>query len=157
MRYFILIFIVLGKINLMNEEEVLSHDLRRSIYYFILENPGVHLREIKRIFNVSLSTVLWHLRILEKSDLIISKKVENRLLFFPRDFDIENYLTLISIKNKPVESILSYLEKNASHIRGIARELNLHPEVVRYNLRKLERAGVVKSKEEGNRVVYSIV
>ena len=116
------------------------------------------MREIRRIFNVSLSTVLWHLRILEKSELIISKKVGNRLMFFPDDFDAENS-ELICIKK--VKEVLACLEEEgASHIRGIARKLDMHPEVVRYNLRKLERAGVVesrKSRKEKNRVVYSLV
>ncbi|RLF88438.1 hypothetical protein DRN43_05850 [Thermococci archaeon] len=115
------------------------------------------MREIRRIFNVSLSTVLWHLRILEKSELIISKKVGNRLMFFPDDFDAENS-ELTCMKSKPVKEVLACLEEEgASHIRGIARKLDMHPEVVRYNLRKLERAGVVESRKEKNRVVYSLV
>ena len=116
------------------------------------------MREIRRTFNVSLSTVIWHLRILEKSELIISKKVGNRLMFFPDDFDAENSEPICIKKPVKVKEVLAYLEEEgASHIRGIARKLDMHPEVVRYNLRKLERAGVVESRKEKNRVVYSSV
>lgn len=33
----------------------------------------------------------------------------------------------------------------------------MHPEVMRYNLKKLERAGALESRKEKNRAVYSLV
>lgn len=98
-----------------------SHGLRRSIYHFILENPAAHLREIRRIFNVSLSAVVWHLRILEKSELIISKKIGNRLTFFPDDFDAENSEPA-GMKSKPVKEVLACLEEEGVAHKGNSEE-----------------------------------
>lgn len=61
---------ILSRINLLDEEKVLLNDTRREIYNYILDNPGCHLRELSKNLNKPVSTLTWHLRILEKANLI---------------------------------------------------------------------------------------
>ncbi len=145
------------RIKYADEEEVLSHDLRREIMNHILDNPDVHLREIKRTFKISMSTALWHLRVLERAGLIKSKKVGNRLMYFPAYYHPEEALVMLTLKNEKAKMIVDMLaDVGYAHLRRIARELGINPETVRYNLRKLERAGVVVSRVRGNRIEYSL-
>ncbi|MEO2116849.1 MAG: winged helix-turn-helix transcriptional regulator [Methanocaldococcus sp.] len=146
---------ILGRINLLDEEKVLLNDTRREIYNYILDNPGCHLREISKNLDIPVSTLTWHLRILEKANLIKSKKFGNRLIYYPADMDMRD-LPLLYLKNETQKSIFNYLLKSPAHLRKIAKDLNLNVETVRYNLKKLENLGIIKAKEEGNKIVYYI-
>jgi len=146
---------ILSRINVFNEEKVLLNDKRREIYNYILDNPGCYLRELSKNLNIPVSTLTWHLRILEKANLIKSKKFGNRLIYYPADMDMEDLL-LLYLKNETQKSIFEYLLKSPAHLRKIAKDLNLNVETVRYNLKKMESLGIVKAKEEGNKIVYYI-
>ncbi|ADC68947.1 transcriptional regulator, ArsR family [Methanocaldococcus sp. FS406-22] len=146
---------ILSRVNILDEEKVLLNDTRREIYNYILDNPGCHLRELSKNLNKSVSTLTWHLRILEKANLVKSKKLGNKLIYYPANMDVRD-LPLLYLKNETQKSIFEYLSKNSAHLRKIAKDLNLNVETVRYNLKKLENLGIVKAREEGNRVVYYI-
>jgi len=146
-----------GFINLHDKDGVLLNDLRRKIYEYILENPGVHLREIQRRFNVSLSSVTWHLKMLEKAGLIKSAKFRNKLVYYPTGMNKEDLLLMLTLNNKIARSIVEYIAKvGETHLRKIAKDLDLNVETVRYHLKRLERGGVLISKEIDNKIVYTL-
>jgi predicted transcriptional regulator len=146
-----------GFINLHDKDAVLLNDLRRRIYEYILENPGVHLREIQRRFDVSLSSVTWHLKMLEKAGLIKSTKFRNKLVYFPTGMNKEDLLLMLTLDNDVAKSIVGYIAKvGEAHLRKIAKDLNLNVETVRYHLKRLERAGVLISREIDNKIVYTL-
>jgi len=148
---------IAGYLNLFNKDEVLLNDTRREIYNYILDNPGCHLREIQKEVGVSISTATWHLRILEKAGLIKVVKHRNKLLYYPTGFKLEDAIIAMTLRNETAKAIVDYLLKvGKAHVRKIARDLDLNVETVRYNLKKLEKTGVVLYKEESNRIVYYI-
>jgi len=152
-----LIICIGGFINIYDRDAVLLNDLRRSIYEYILENPGVHLREIQRRFNISLSSATWHLKMLEKAGLIRSTKFRNKLVYYPTGMKKEDLLLMLTLDNEIAKNIVDYIaDVGEAHLRKIAKYLNLNVETVRYHLKKLERAGVLISKEVGNRIVYTL-
>jgi len=53
-----------------NNEEILELSTRREIYNLIVENPGLHLREISRRANLSFGGLRYHLNYLTKLGLI---------------------------------------------------------------------------------------
>ncbi|WP_236953668.1 winged helix-turn-helix transcriptional regulator [Methanocaldococcus bathoardescens] len=139
---------------LYDEEKVLLNDTRKEIYKYISDNPGTYLREISKNLNKPVSTITWHLRILEKANLIKSKKFGNRIIYYPSNVDLKE-LPLLFL-NETQKRIFEYLLKSPAHLRKIAKDLNLNVETVRYNLRKLETLGIVKHKEEKNKVIYYV-
>ena len=54
-------------------EDILKLETRRKIYNIILENPGLHLREILRRTDLSYGVLSYHLKYLKKQDLIVIK------------------------------------------------------------------------------------
>ena len=58
---------------MISREEVLKLETRRKIYKIILENPGLHLREILRRTKLSYGVLSYHLKYLKKQDLIVIK------------------------------------------------------------------------------------
>ena len=55
------------------KENIFKLETRREIYNLILENPGLHLREISRRINISFGGVRHHLNYLLKKELISTK------------------------------------------------------------------------------------
>jgi predicted transcriptional regulator len=152
-----LVICIGGYLNLQDKDVVLLNDLRRNIYNYILENPGVHLREIRRKFDISLSTAMWHLKILEKAGLIKSEKFGNKLIYYPTGMNKEDLLIMLTLNNETAKRIINYIAKvGEAHIRKIVNDLAMNIETVRYHLRRLERAGVLLSKEIGNKIVYTL-
>jgi len=51
---------------MISNKNILEHDIRQKIYRFILENSGLHLREISRRMAIPKSTLRHHLKYLNK-------------------------------------------------------------------------------------------
>ena len=49
----------------MNDKQ---NDNAETILQFIQKNPGCHLREIKRVLDMSMGTIQYHLNLLERSE-----------------------------------------------------------------------------------------
>jgi len=62
--------------NRMKQKDLMSLKTRKIIYNYILKNPGAHFREISRENNIPLTTINYHLRYLQKYNLL-DKKYEN--------------------------------------------------------------------------------
>jgi len=58
---------------MISKENILKLGTRRKIYNFILEYPGLHLRELSRRTNIPLGVLRHHLNFLKKQGLVIKK------------------------------------------------------------------------------------
>ena len=56
----------------MTGDEVLAVRARRALYEFVRASPGYHLREIARSTNLSITLADYHLRFLERHELVSS-------------------------------------------------------------------------------------
>src|SRR5437016_3424853 len=54
------------------DREILSVKTRKDLYDFVRKNPGFHLRELSRALNLAITLPDYHLRFLEKHELITS-------------------------------------------------------------------------------------
>ena len=59
----------------MSQKNIFDFQKKKEIYEFIFQNPGVHLRELSRKLNIPRTTLAYHLKYLNKHDLILSKFV----------------------------------------------------------------------------------
>jgi predicted transcriptional regulator len=67
-----------------NCKKLLTTELGRDVVLnFVIQNPGSHLRRIKKELNISMGTVQYQLDRLEKSDLITSSKRGFYRYYFP--------------------------------------------------------------------------
>src|SRR5438128_11674467 len=66
------------------DEEFLAVKTRRDLYEFVRRNPGFHLREISRELNLSITLVDYHLRFLEKHELLTSAMDGEYKRYYPR-------------------------------------------------------------------------
>src|SRR5439155_15503971 len=66
------------------DEDILAVQTRKDLYDFVRRNPGFHLRELARALNLSITLADYHLRFLERHDLITSSMVGVYKRFYPR-------------------------------------------------------------------------
>jgi predicted transcriptional regulator len=101
------------------KKKIMDLETRRNIYELIRENPGLHLREIERQLKMSSPLILYHLRFLEKYE-IITKVEERGYKRYYLDPSSESELTGEKVITKfGSKRIPSHTEKK---ILGILRE-----------------------------------
>ena len=80
------------------------------VLQFIRDNPGVHLRQIKKELHVSLGTIQYHLSVLENSGRIISERLYFRRTYFPMGVFKKNERNILKIlKRDNLKAILLFI------------------------------------------------
>ena len=150
----------LGGAKFVNSGNVLENDARRSIFEYIQQHPGVHLRAAATALSLSTTNVLWHLRKLEDANLVTSKKFEGYKVFYPVEGGVETKKRAIAasvLRNDNAQGILEYVSANPSaHQREIARALGVNHGTIRWHLRKLEEAGLVTPMKREHTTHYYV-
>lgn len=144
----------------VNSENVLENDARRSIFEYIKTNPGCHLRETAGALQLSTTNVLWHLRKLEESNLVSSKKLEGYKVFYPVEGGVEAKrmgLALAVLRNPNARQILGIIARTPGvHQREIARLLMVNHGTVRWHLKKLGIVQLVLEVKKGAVSMYYV-
>lgn len=75
----------------LSVSEALSHPLRRKIVTYLLETPGLSVRQLSRILNISIGSLTGHILILERVGLVREVRNGRRVeLYVNRDYFIDN-------------------------------------------------------------------
>lgn len=142
----------------VNSENVLENEARKQIFTYIQGHPGVHLRAAATALDLSTTNVLWHLRKLEDANLITSKKFEGYKVFYPVEGGVETKRRAIAssvLRNDNAHQILVYVSTNPSaHQREIARALGVNHGTIRWHLRKLEEAELIRPLKKEHTTHY---
>jgi len=141
------------------EEEDVTLEIRRLIYNYILNNPGMHLRKISKELNIPLGTLRYHLSYLEKKELIISKKEKNLKVYFVSgklSIKDKNIAPLLQQKRfrDIILVIITYPGLTASEI---SNKLSIKPSTTSKYLNILENRGVINTKKVGREKHYYII
>lgn len=142
----------------VNASNVLENGARKQIFEHIQAHPGVHLRAAATQLNLSTTNVLWHLRKLEDANLVTSKKFEGYKVFYPVEGGVETKRKAIAssvLRNDNASQILIYVSANPSaHQREIARALGVNHGTIRWHLRKLEEAELIRPLKKEHTTHY---
>ncbi len=144
----ILALLTYGGIKYVTPENVLDTEVRRNLYQYIDEYPGSHLREIARELNLKPSNAAWHLRKLEQTNLIRSKTIGGKKVYYIVEGGIEARREAVAesiLRNKNAYRILKYLKENpGKHLLEIAHALNLNHHTVKWHIKKMYMAELVE-------------
>lgn len=138
--------------------------VREDIYNYIRDNPGEHLTKIMREFDLSPSSVMHHLKVLERTDNIVSHKDNKYRRYFinKNGFSAytngEGYKHIVAIlKNNTARSIVTFLLANPrSTQKRVSETLNLHPSTVNWHASRLEYVDILEKKRHGKEIAYDI-
>jgi DNA-binding MarR family transcriptional regulator len=156
-----LYFLGVGGLRHVDRENVLEHPMRQHLLRSIEERPGIHLRELAGAHSTAVTNTQWHLRKLEQAGLVKTQKMQGRRLYYPvqggqatKAQAVEN----AALRNPNAERVSQFLAANAGcNQRVLADGLGMNPGTVRWHLRKLESAGLVRVIQEGSQARYFLM
>jgi len=144
----IIAVITAGGIKYVTPENVLSTEVRKNLYEFIDEYPGSHLREIARELNLKPSNAAWHLRKLEQTNLVRSRAIGGKKVFYLVEGGIDARREAVAesiLRNENARDIMVYLQNNpGKHLLEIAHALNLNHHTVKWHIKKMYMAELVE-------------
>lgn len=150
-----------GGLRHVDRENVLDHPMRRLLLESIQGRPGIHLRELASSHATAVTNTQWHLRKLEQAGLVKTQKVQGRRLYYPVQGGQESRMKAIenaALRNPNAERVSEFLAANAGcNQRALAEALGMNPGTVRWHLRKLESAGLVRVIHEGSQSRYFLM
>lgn len=147
-----------GGLRHVDSDNVLEHPLRAGILETVKGRPGIHLRELSQVHDTAVTNTQWHLRKLEMAGLVRTQKVSGRRLYYPTQGGIQSRelaLQNAATRNPNAESIFGYIQGHAGcNQRGLAEALEMNPGTVRWHLRRLEEAGLIRAMADGANTRY---
>ena len=134
---------------MITKDNVLNNDLRKQIYLYIKETPGLHLREISRKMNIPLTSCKHHLKLLCRLNLI-SKSLENSYdrYFIFKSYNLTERKIISVLRQDTPRGILVYLLTSiACSPLELCKELNKTPSTINYHLKNMLYLGILEIAE----------
>jgi DNA-binding MarR family transcriptional regulator len=150
-RLLVLFTLLLPFYSRIQKEDVLDQFVRGQIYGFIKTNPGVHYNQILRKVGVKNGTLSYHLGVLEKTELIQSRREGLKYrVFYPTGMSFpksERFrLTALQIQ------IIDLLKHHPGITqKELARLLDQKPQTINYNMKVLDQANLVSVVKKGRK------
>lgn len=151
-RYSCLQFLFLPLFTKVKKRHPLENKMRELIYEYIELYPGENYTAIKKTLGLANGTLVYHLKILKKENLIRAVSEGRYKRFYPIDsgeldrskiYDHEGMQMLTELQRKIIEKIEE--EPEISQVE-VARSLGVSRQLINYHITKLVKAGVLKLK-----------
>jgi predicted transcriptional regulator len=135
-----------------------SKDASTILLYFIRDNPGCHLRGIKRAMGISMGTVQYHLDRLEKSGKITSTRRGLYKHYFPVGVFQDNEKEVLEILTHETarKILMSIIEQKSPNQTHIVNEMNISTASVSWHLKRLINLGIIDEIKEGKYRKYQL-
>jgi DNA-binding transcriptional ArsR family regulator len=138
------------------KKNIFDFEARRKIYKFIEENPGLNINELSRRAEIPMSTLMYHLRKLEKQELVeLKSKGKYKHIYLKNVIGVQDKEILELLRKKiPCRILLHFFFSSFCSQAELSRELDLHPATISYYLKKLVKMGIIEEAPVGNGMVY---
>lgn len=138
----------------MNDESN-SNSIR--VLQYIQNNPGCHLRQIKRELIMSIGTIQYHLNLLEKQGKISSERKNLHKHYFPIGLFEQNEKDILKILNQETarEILLIILEKKPTQT-DIVNIIQISPASISWHIKRLIDLGLVLEQKDGKFKRYTL-
>lgn len=138
----------------MNDESN-SNTIR--VLQYINENPGCHLRKIKRDLTMSMGTIQYHLVLLEKQGKISSERHNLHKYYFPIGLFEQNEKDVLKILNQETarEILMTILEQRPTQT-DIANIIKISGASVNWHIKRLIELGLIVEQKDGKFKRYAL-
>lgn len=129
-------------------DETNSNTIR--VLQYIQENPGSHLRKIKRELTMSMGTIQYHLILLEKQGKVSSERHNLHKYYFPIGLFEQNEKDILKILNQETarEILLIILEQKPTQT-DIANIIKISSASVNWHIKRLVELGLILEQKDG--------
>ena len=138
----------------MNDE---SNSNSIKVLQYIQNNPGCHLRQVKRELTMSMGTIQYHLNLLEKNGRISSERRNLYKHYFPIGLFEQNEKDILKILNQETarEILMIILEKKPTQT-DIANIIQISSASVNWHIRRLVDFGLILEQKDGKFKRYTL-
>ncbi len=137
----------------LQKEDVLDQFVRGQIYGYIKTNPGVHYNRIRRELGIKNGTLSYHLRVLEKTELIKSRKEGLKYrAFYPTDMSFPKH-SRFRLTELQLQIINLIKKRKGINQKEIAHNLEKKPQTINYNIKVLGQANIINIKRRGRKTL----
>jgi predicted transcriptional regulator len=127
------------------------------VLQYIQENPGCHLRKIKRDLTMSMGTVQYHLIQLEKHGKVSAERHNLHKYYFPIGLFEQNEKDILKILNQETarEILMTILEQQPTQT-DIANIIKISSASVNWHIKRLVELGLVVEQKDGKFKRYAL-
>ena len=138
----------------MNDEPN-SNTIR--VLQHIQENPGCHLRQIKRELDMSMGTIQYHLNLLDKQGKVSTERQNLHKYYFPIGLFEQNERDILKILNQETarEILMIILEKKPTQT-DIVNIIKISGASVNWHIKRLVEIGLVLEQKDGKFKRYTL-
>ena len=135
----------------------LQLETRKKIYSQVESIPGIHIQDLRRRLGIAIGNLMYHLRYLEKHNLVSIDRQGYRYRIFPLSINDNDRRILSILREQSIRQIILVLfqQPNCNH-QQIVRQLRLSPSVVTYHLKTLLQHSLVRIEKHGRMKYYSL-
>lgn len=140
------------------KEESQSQSNRDRIYQFIANNPGCHLRKISKDLNLAMGDTQYHLKTLEKTDLIKSRRIGVFRRYYTVSIYGEKLESLLAILRQevPRDIIIFLIENPGATQADIAKHKGFSAPTINWHMSRLIEIDLISSHKQGKFLNYYI-
>ena len=138
-------------------EEAVVLTPRDKIYSNIVQNPGLHFREIQRRTNIATGALQYHIEYLKKKSFIREEKEGKFSRFYALNSQVKDSKLMNLLRQESVRKIILFLmNKRRANLHSISQGVSLGLSTTSFHLQKLVTSAVVLEKHTDGKVFFSI-
>ena len=140
------------------KEESPSQPNRDRIYQYITNNPACHLRKIGKDLDLAMGHTQYHLKTLEKADLIKSRRIGVFRRYYTVSIFGERLESLLAILRQevPRDIIIFLIENPRATQADIAKHKGFSAPTINWHMSRLIEIGLINSHKQGKFLKYRI-
>ena len=134
-------------------------DLRKDIYSYIHENPGIRYRELIRLAGTTNGVLSYHLGKLEKSgEIRVERQSNNRVTrYFVVNIPKKDSDIIGCFRGRVIRNIAYFVLKNEfCTFNEIVDHIGRAPSTISWHIKKLKEAGILDTHYANDHFLYSI-
>lgn len=143
----------------VGRENVLESAARAGIYTMIRAAPGIHLRALSERAAISMSTLRYHLAVLQEHHKITSLDEDGYLRFYENSgtYTAAQQRVLKHLRNTTTREILiGILEHPGASRQEVADTVGISGPAVTWHMKKLTGDRIIRQERDGRAVRYRI-
>lgn len=132
--------------------DVLDNEKRKAIYDEVCREPGLGVKDLAEVADVSYSTASYHLQRLEDADMVVSSKRGKKLCYFQNGgtfTESERELLKVLRNEGAMQVFLDIHQHPGTYRTRIADRLDVSTTTVNWHLDGLVDAGLVREDRDG--------
>lgn len=141
-------------------QAILEHGAREAVYERIRVDPGVSTHELCAAVQIGWSTLSYHLRMLERSEMVVSVRDGRYRRFFDREGGAHangRKAVVAAVRNPGTRTVAQAIRlRPGLSQRDLSLQLGLAPSSIHWHIRRLERTALVVARRAGHHVRYDL-